>query len=143
MNIKKCSTINACFILIYSANTICAEQTFYCYPATGGSYETRVNIDILEQAPHWDLNTENPPLSARKALRIAEDFLKKAQPVQKDGKYVLDGLSLMSYEDHWFWLARYDWQFAKGGSSGPGFWFQVGILMDGTIVTRKSVESEE
>ena len=76
MNITYLSTLNACLILILSMRTINAEQTFYCQPASGETYETLIEIHRLEKSPAWDSHSENPPLSARKALAIAEDFLR-------------------------------------------------------------------
>jgi hypothetical protein len=98
-----------------------------------------VTKERLERTPSWGQQSDNPPLSARSALKIANDFRKNFAKDQPGWKWDFESLSLRHNRAaigfrKWYWVAYYEAFPVKGGlGGGPPYLFIV-VLMDGTIV---------
>ena len=96
------------------------------------SYIVSFSSDDLKKTPAWDPSADNPPLSARKALKLAIDYRKTLIPGHADLEWHLEYLGLCQTGGRWYWLAHFE-GFPK---NGPGTLHDlyVVVLMDGTIV---------
>jgi len=103
--------------------------------AFGKSYAVAVTGEALKKTPAWDESrVENPPVSARKALKLATDFRKTLIPANADWDWHLGDLRLRQLEGRWYWLA-YFYAFPRHAFlEGVAPNFYVAILMDGTVV---------
>jgi hypothetical protein len=108
--------------------------------AFGKKYTVAPSEVEIARSPAWKKDAENPPLSARKALELANA---KKDALVKDGKdyaWYLDSLSLHpGGDDKWYWLAHYLVRH-KQDSTGPGTWLRLMVLMDGTVVEPKATD---
>jgi hypothetical protein len=93
-------------------------------------FNSRLPISRLAATPKWEADDENPPLSARKAIAIAEALMKELAPYGQGAKLNAPTLKLRESGGHWFWVVYYspnDWrQFQTT--------FPIVVLMDGTAV---------
>jgi hypothetical protein len=99
-------------------------------------YTVTITDEALKQAPSWKDDAENPPLSARKAIKLADDTKDSLVKDSKDYKWVLRSASLELVPDSggkWFWLVNYEAEFQRGGSGVP-FGLRLAVLMDGKVV---------
>jgi hypothetical protein len=100
-----------------------------------------VRVEDLEQAPPWRLEDENPPLSARDALKLAiaeRDRLEAVQPEQNRCKWWLEPVQLHpAGQNRWYWVVTYC-GFPPGVDGGRPYELVIPVLMDGrTIAPRK------
>ena len=72
-----------------------------------------------------------PPLSAADALGNAKTFVAEIKP-ERNHFWQLQELSLADVHG-WLWKARFQLEY-KGGSTGPPYYMDCYILMDGTVV---------
>lgn len=93
---------------------------------------------MTQSQPSWKGYSDNPPLSARKALGIADKFRRTRFREQESYDWALKCASLtpLDIEDgKWCWVVLFEATATRGvGSSG--FWpkFPVYILMDGKVI---------
>src|SRR5262245_18407558 len=98
--------------------------------AFGVSYETTIPDAVLEKTPEWKEESENPPVSARKALTLAEKKMKQMVKVPDDWTGNLDVMALNRKGLRWFWRAQFVWFPKSGGFSGVPPHLDVIVLMD-------------
>lgn len=111
-----------------------AETTLYSY-AFSKQYIVSISDEALEKSPPWKEDAENPPLSARKAIKLANEMKDSLVKDSKRYKWVLQFASLYpTGEGKWYWLVHYDAEF-QGGSTGIPNHLQLVVLMDGTVIT--------
>ena len=59
------------------APVVCyADECFVSY-AVGKKFETTISTADLRKSPSWEADAENPPLSARKAIALADATAKR------------------------------------------------------------------
>jgi hypothetical protein len=102
--------------------------------AFGKSYVIVVTGDDLKKRPTWDQSAENPPLSARKALKLATDYPRRLIPGHADWEWHLNYLGLRQTEGMWYWLAHFEALPKNANFEGRAPNLYVAVLMDGTIV---------
>lgn len=93
-------------------------------------FNSRLPLSRLAATPKWDADDENPPLSARKAIALAEATLKEVQPYGPEAKFDAPMLKLRDCRGDWFWVVYYspnDWRRFQSS-------FPIVVLMDGTVV---------
>ena len=119
--------------------TVLADQGFDSYDyQTNRHFMVWAEDGALRRAPPWKPEAENPPLSPRKAMRLAD--VKKRQLVKDraDFNWRLRSIELVPGDgDRWFWLVNYEEQprLRPGtGASGPWSELRLIVLMDGTVV---------
>lgn len=92
---------------------------------------------IIEQAPAWNYANDNPPISLRKALQIAETFRQERlyKIFDFDYDWYLSSILLApvdAAEAKWCWCFRFDDKPSGYAEIGPTVTFYV--LMDGTVL---------
>ncbi|MBC7817857.1 MAG: hypothetical protein IAG10_13275 [Planctomycetaceae bacterium] len=117
-----------------------ADRSYFSEPIDGNRYETEITDRMLERGPKWKKSEMNPPLPARKAIALAQDYVDKNIKEDKEWKRELESIALVPDEDRWFWMAKYVW-FPKNGNIGGGqSYLEIAILMDGTVVPLKPAQ---
>jgi hypothetical protein len=107
----------------------------------GRDFVTTISCEMLRRSPPWRPNEANPPLSARKALALAER--EKARLLRssadRDTLWSLEGISLVPRAgDRWYWVIEY-WGRPGGALGGLPSILNVVVLMDGTVVPPKGL----
>lgn len=93
---------------------------------------------MTQGQPTWKAYSGNPPLSARKALEIADKFRRTRFREQENYDWALKCASLTPLDSEngkWCWVVLFEANATRGvGSSG--FWpeFPVYVLMDGEVI---------
>lgn len=98
-------------------------------------YTIKISDEILEKSPSWNDDAENPPLSARKAISLANEMKDSLVKDSDEFKWKLQSTSLQPTDgDKWYWLVRYEAKFQGGGSTGVPNHLRLAVLMDGTVI---------
>lgn len=105
----------------------------FCSYYDGKRYKFTFTSDRQARCPKWNPEkSDNPPLSAAKALSAAKKFIADIKPI--DGfKWEFEELSLLDVYG-WAWRAQFQLRWQDGPSNGPPCLMQCWILMDGTVV---------
>jgi hypothetical protein len=99
------------------------------------SYHTRVTPETMRKTPTWGGLAENPPLSARDALRAADKMKDELVKDTDEYEWRLRSLNLRGRGRWWYWVAHYRPLPRQGGPSSHSGWeLQLAVLMDGTAV---------
>lgn len=115
----------------------------YYTKAPRGISDLAIEIEILEsmtvQQPEWNQRYENPPLSARRALAIADDFRINRLKDWDQFDWSLTGLRLTPLDlknNKWCWVVQFELAVKPNvnltASHLPEL--EVWVMMDGTIV---------
>jgi hypothetical protein len=116
-----------------------ANETIYSY-TLDKCYTVTVPREALKASPAWDVEQENPPLSARKAIKLANGKKGKLVRDSKDWKWNFSSASLQQGdEDQWYWLVSYEAWPKKGGLEGVAPFLRLVVLMDGTVIEPKEI----
>ena len=112
--------------------------THYCYPPDGAEYASTITPKMRDLSPDWADTEPNPPVSARKAMMLAEATVDatlkdKVPPSYKRSRASVNLLPLAGRK--WCWEICYEWHdVSVGGETGGLFGFRVFVLMDGKVV---------
>jgi hypothetical protein len=120
-------------------------QTYYSYGSYGHTpakqYVVTISVAALEKSPAWRDDAENPPLSARKAIKLANEMKDRVVKDSDDHKWTFKDAALHPAVDgKWYWLVYYEFeqqQPSNGviiGSSGHPAFLRLVVLMDGTVI---------
>ena len=75
----------------------------------GKRYSVTITEQALKNAPAWKEDVENPPVSARRALKLAAEMKDKLVSDDKDWKWVLEAASLVQNKgERWYWQVSYE-----------------------------------
>jgi hypothetical protein len=100
----------------------------------GKSYSWAISFEDLRAAPVWKEGEENPPLSARKAIRLADqlrgDLVKDTERYKWELEYA--ALFPTGEKGQWYWLIRYEPRSRLGGNVFG--YLDLAVLMDGKVV---------
>jgi hypothetical protein len=102
-----------------------------------GEYETTLKLADLNSRPAWPDKSENPPLSPRRAIEIAQSVVDGFSDISDFGDWQIeiDEVRLRQFTpQHWVWIVHYDCKSKVGGQTGPGTYLDVVVLMDGTSI---------
>ena len=110
-----------------------AEAIWSSYVKTN-RYDFTVTDAEMAKTPVWREQDDDPPLAARKALRLARTRLAELVTDSKD--WTLDALSLCEWHDgrHWYYLARFQAPLPAGGLNGMPVSMRIPVLMSGEVV---------
>lgn len=119
----------------------------YYAKAPEGISDLAIEIQILEsmtvKQPEWTQQYENPPLSARRALAIADDFRIKRIRDWEQFDWSLTGLRLTPLDlkkNKWCWVVQFELAVKPDvnltASHLPEL--EVWVMMDGTIIEPRS-----
>ena len=123
----------AAIAVAFLAPVVRAEVTIYSY-AFSKQYVVRVSNEALKESPSWKDDAENPPLSAKKAIKLANDMKDSLVKDGKSFKWILESASLKPARgDRWYWLLNYEVEF-EGAHVGPPQNLRLIVLMDGTVI---------
>lgn len=127
------------FVMIHCLSVIChaanAGDVVYCSYAFGKKYEVTLSKDAVERTPVWRDDAENPPLSARKAIKLADALRTKL--VQDGKKYKWKrksaAIQFLPASNQCVWEVDYEPEFQIDFSGIPPE-LHLFVLMDGTVV---------
>jgi hypothetical protein len=96
-----------------------------------------IRRDDLPVRPHWDGASQNPPLSAKHALRLAGPVIARVE--RRDDKLRNEWekspeLALTKLAERWFWHVTYTWMPRSGVLGGRPPIFSMAVLMDGKVI---------
>jgi hypothetical protein len=98
-------------------------------------YVVTVTDAKLKLTPSWQKEASDPPLSARKALKAANEFRAVFFKDANGWKWQFQSLSLRHHRrEKWYWVAYYEADPINGGIGGGVPYCFVVVLMDGAIV---------
>jgi len=137
--------------VIGDAPVLARPQTMWEYGqqipsfAFGRRFITSVDLKRLRETPEWKPNAENPPISARRALALADEVVRDLEKGESEWsaetERFLDAVSLfLAGENRWFWRVEYFWLPRTSGSSGTPPNLCLYVLMDGMVVKPQEVE---
>lgn len=109
------------------------------------AFEKKYELKVSEQAiakSKWDDDAENPPISAKKALQLAEKTKNLLAEDRAGFKWKLGGLTLSPSDDTWYWTVVY--RARRDDDEFSGFHsIMVVVLMDGTVIAPTEVKDED
>ena len=123
----------AAFAVAFLAPVVRAERiTIYSY-SFSNQYVVRVSGEDLEKSPSWKDDAENPPLSAKKAIKLATEMKDSLVKDSKNYKWTLTSARLEpAGGGKWYWLIYYEAQFPIG--TGIPDHLRLVVLMDGKVI---------
>lgn len=118
----------------------------YSYPPDRARYASEITRELRDSSPDWMEAEPNPPLSARKAMSLAEATLRATLKDKTDPLYerYFSGAKLVPLgERKWCWEVCYEWHVRVGGATGAAYDFRVFVLMNGKVVQLVRVDRED
>ena len=110
------------------------DITYFSY-AFAKQYAETIPRKALEKSPSWNGESENPPLSARKAIKLANEVKDTVVKDSKEIKWKLREASLVPTDDEkWYWLVYYEGVAQGFVISGIPPHLRLVVLMDGTVI---------
>jgi hypothetical protein len=102
-------------------------------------YVVTVTDERLKSTPSWEKRPENPPLSARRALKLANDFKNTFVKDAPGWKWEFQSIGLKhngpaNAPQKWYWVAYYEEYPLHGFLGGAPPYLFVVVLMDGTVL---------
>lgn len=76
-----------------------------------GSIEVSIDVELLAKQPEWDNFSQNPPLSARSALRIADEFRRYRLRDYTNFQWYLNSIRLTPLDREmrkWIWIVQFE-----------------------------------
>jgi hypothetical protein len=99
----------------------------------GSKYTFKVTAEELQNLPSWNPETEDVPLSARKAIEVAQRNLARFVPTPD--KWTLDHIELTRMvKDKWIYEVYFDCLSEDCGRPDSDWSFMIYVKMDGSIV---------
>jgi hypothetical protein len=100
----------------------------------GKQYWVTISRNALEKSPSWSEDSDNPPLAAKKAIKLANEMRDTLVNDTKDYKWIIRDVSLVPDGDgKWYWLVNYEARFPFMASGVPPN-LRLVVLMDGTVI---------
>ncbi len=110
-----------------------AEWSRFTRYVDGNRYVFKVTAQELEGLPSWNPDTEDVPLSARKAIAVARTNLAKFLPTSH--KWTLDHIDLTRMaKDKWIYEVYFKCPSEDCGRPDSDWSFMIFVKMDGSIV---------
>jgi hypothetical protein len=101
--------------------------------AEGKRFDFEVTREQLLKTTAWKAEDDFPPLSPRKAEKLAT--IKFGKLIKNTKGWERERISLQTIGDNerWFYVV----EFSHHGSDGPPPYFKIIVLMDGTVIEPK------
>jgi hypothetical protein len=112
------------------------SNTLFSHAIGNNRYQIYINDEDLLKAPEWKSDAENPPVSTRKAIRLAsqaKETLVKDTPVY-NWKFAEAALRLDQTGQRWYWLILFERRLRNGDAEADAPKRLIGVLMDGTVL---------
>jgi len=100
----------------------------------GDNYLTRVSPAAFEKAPKWKDSDEHPPVSARKAIKLATSALESSIDTPKGWKWEISEAALKSFRGNWYWQVTFESRRREGDGQFASTKLRIVVLMDGNAV---------
>jgi hypothetical protein len=97
-------------------------------------YDFNITYEQLNETPAWTQDAENPPLSARKAIAQARDYLPKVLTDAKQWRLGTLGLTAVGDKDKWVYVVEFLGPHPPGVADGPVPSMKLVVLMNGMCV---------
>jgi hypothetical protein len=113
-----------------------ASRAIASHSIGNDTYEVHVRDEDLLKAPEWKADADNPPVSARKAIRLAsqaKDTLVKDTPMYK-WEFAKADLCLDQDTQRWYWLILFEGRLRNGEAEEDAPTRLIGVLMNGTVL---------
>lgn len=130
-------TFGALFAAICVVGKV-AAQDLGSY-AFGKQYVVSINENVISRTPDWEPDDDNPPLAAKKAIKLATQMKDTLVNDDDDFKWRLESAALEPWRNgtnKWYWVVTYNAKF-QGASSGQENFLRLIVLMDGTVMKPK------
>lgn len=132
-----------CRFAVIVAIVLCASSNLlaqtYSY-AHGKRFAVTVTDEAVMKAPAWKVDADDPPLAARKAMKIANEALPRLLPDAKKGEFKFRELSLCPHSDKgWYWEVLY----CGNSFTGIAPAIRIVVLMDGSVVEPVATKSKD
>jgi hypothetical protein len=114
----------------------CRGEEMFRSLANGKQFIVIVHDEEVAKTPKWKADAENPPISARKALSLANAAKERLIKDDDAYKWHLQSIQLTATnkrQEGWYWVVCYEGAYHGLGSSGPRKLFKLAVLMDGTV----------
>jgi hypothetical protein len=95
-----------------------------------------IREEAMQKTPVWENEDEHPPLSARRAIRLADSLCAKLVRDTGEWKWRLESAKLVPWfpaSGRWFWEIQYH-AYRDGSYAGPSNDLNLVVLMDGFVV---------
>ncbi len=93
-----------------------------------------ITNDTLAKSPAWEANSENPPISARRAIDLAGKVKDALVRDTDDWEWHLESATLRKHVVKWFWIVTYRASIKHGGLAGGAPYLELPVLMDGQAI---------
>ncbi|HRX82008.1 MAG TPA: hypothetical protein P5307_23230 [Pirellulaceae bacterium] len=118
--IINCAVIVACAQFAKCEDVVGGGENSFYFDLPEHSYKSVVTAQQIAESPQWLPSDDNPPTSARQAMRVAMARLR--QLVEARALSSLDwkvrSVSLQQWDDEtWYWVVSIDAAHRSGGSS--------------------------
>jgi hypothetical protein len=129
-------------VLMLLAASARGADSYYSY-AFGKQYCFEITREMLAKSPSWTEQSDNPPLSARKAIRLADALRDRFVKDSEVLKWHLVSAQLehdwgtATDTGKWWWLVNFEAHVRVGGESGVPNHLRVIVRMDGTVIEPK------
>jgi hypothetical protein len=106
-------------------------------------YTSVVTDKLLDATPPWADDQDNPPISAKRAIGLADsvrtDWLKGQESLSL--KWTLRDVTLThALGNKWFWVVGYEGHPSVGGTTGMPPYIHLIVLMNGEVVMPRKEE---
>lgn len=110
--------------------------------AFGKTYKSHVAKEVADKTPRWSNREENPPVSPREALKLADKMLRSIAKAPKGWKWQAMHLNMLLGENPCLWFVTYQGVPVEpeGVSSIPYHEITLIVLMDGTVIKPEITE---
>jgi hypothetical protein len=131
--------VSVALLLLASAPAFSQEWMRLTRYRDGYRYTFKLTEEEIQKLPSWNPETEDVPLSARKAVEIAQSNLQRLMPKTTE-KWCLDGVNLSRMgKDRWIYEIEF---LAEEIREDSDFSFTIFVKMDGTIVEPEIVPDD-
>ncbi len=123
-------------LLLHYCQPSAAGDLEYASYAFGRVYWSTIADDALAKTPRWKSSEENPPVSARKAIQLADARREQLVKDTKDFKWsrVSVAIEFTERPEECYWKISYEAHIRVGGESGVPHHLDLYVLMDGKLI---------
>ena len=113
--------------------------------AFGKTYTSRADPDVLSRSPWWDETEESPPVSPRRALKLADKMLRSIAKAPDGWKWRVTNQRLFIWGNMCLWHVMYEAVpiEPEAGLLEPFHEITLIVLMDGTVVKPVLADDEK
>ncbi len=132
-----CVAMSAALVAPSAERHMVAQFSSYDFNK-GKRYDFEVYEDDLAQTPSWQTDDEFPPLSPRKAEKLAKSQLKEL--VEQPDKWRRGAIALhqMSGGDKWVYIVHFSGFHPPGVIDGAVPMMRIVVLMNGRVIKPKT-----